>query len=156
MPKKAALALVFALLLSTPAAAQQPTSGVVVSENICDFGAIDDLNTMVREHWAPVLDRAVREGTLTSWGVLNHLWGNEWNWVIYYGVPDANTGAQTVSRLLGEIIGAMPGDPMADFGRRCSAHRDNIYAVAVMQSAEPPGGGADEDRDEPGREKGRR
>lgn len=149
---KAAFPVLVALLLAGPAGAQetpqQPPAGVVVSQNVCDFGAVDELNQMVRQHWAPVLDRAVREGELTGWGVLTHLWGDEWNWVVYYSGPNAGTLSQRVSRLLGEIFGAMPGDAMAQLGRMCTAHKDNIYTVAMTQGAQPPSGGGSPEGEE--------
>ncbi|NIP78435.1 MAG: hypothetical protein GWM90_04225, partial [Gemmatimonadetes bacterium] len=52
---------------------------------------------------------------------------DEWNWLVWYSSDDPATLSQTVSGLLGEIISSMPGDPMADFGTWCSAHKDNIY-----------------------------
>ena len=153
MQGKAALLLLATVLFAGPAEAQepqqQPTDGVVVSLNMCNFGAVEELNQMVRQHWAPVLDRAVREGNLSGWGVLTHMWGDEYNWVVYYAGPNAGTLSQRVSALLGEIFGAMPGDAMSRFGGMCTAHKDNIYAVAVAQGAQPPSGGGGPDGEEP-------
>lgn len=138
MPARLALPLILALALAVPAAAQTP--GVVVSQQICDPGAFDELNQMVQEYWAPVLDAAMEDGSLTGWGLLTHYWGDEWNWNIYYVGPDATTVAETVSGLLGEIMGSMPGDPMAAWGEMCSAHRDNIYMAPVMRFSTGEGG----------------
>lgn len=136
--------LALAAGLASPATAQDEAGapmGVVVSQQICSFAVLDDLNEMVREYWAPVLDRAVSEGVLTGWGVLNHLWGDEWNWVIYYSGPNAGGLTQVVSGLLGEIIEGMPGDPMEDLANMCSAHRDNVYVVAASQGTQPSAAG---------------
>jgi hypothetical protein len=152
MPTKAAfvvlLAMVAVALIAVPASAQEeaapagPTPGIVVSLNLCEFNALERLNEMVQEYWAPVLDAAVEEGRLNGWGVLNHYWGDEWNWVVYYATPDASTAARTASELLQEAVASMPGDPMEEFAGMCSAHRDNIYTVAMTESAAAPGPGA--------------
>lgn len=136
----AAAVPVLALALARPVSAQEAEPGVVVSEQICKFGSLDEINDMVREHWAPFLDAGVADGRLTGWGVLNHSWGSEWNWVIYYTGPDASTLTQTVSSLLGEIFSSMPGDPLDDFDGMCSAHRDNAYVLVMTQGAEAAGG----------------
>ncbi len=141
---KAALPLTLAaLVLASPARAQEEGEagppGVLVTLQICDFGHMDDLNEAAREYWAPVLDQAITDGRLTGWGVLNHYWGDEWNWLVWYSSDDPATLSQTVSGLLGEIISSMPGDPMADFGTWCSAHKDNIYMQVLSQGVEAPG-----------------
>ena len=58
-----------------------------------------------------------------------------------YVGPDATTLVQTVSGLLGEIQQSMPGDPMAEWGAMCSAHKDNVYAAPIMPFAPPEGTG---------------
>lgn len=135
MRATAALPFILTLALAGSVAAQTP--GVVVSQQICNPGAFDELNTMVEEYWAPVLDAAMEDGSLTGWGLLTHFWGDEWNWNIYYVGPDMNTVVQTVSGLLGEIFESMPGDPTEDWGEMCSAHRDNVYGAPVMRFAPP-------------------
>jgi hypothetical protein len=153
MPKHPPLILPLATLALTalatpPVAAQEPTDGgtpgVLVSQQICDMGAIDDLNQLVVDIWAPILDAAVADGRLTGWGVLNHYWGDEWNWLIYYAGDDVDALIGTAGGLLGEVIEAMPGDdPVAQFGEWCSAHKDNLYVQPIMQSVQPPGPGGD-------------
>lgn len=142
VPLGVVLALTAAL--AAPATAQeeaQEPMGAVVSLQMCSPAALDDLNESVREYWAPVLDRAVSEGVLTGWGVLNHLWGDEWNWVVYYTGPDPSGLTRVVEGLLGEIIGGMPGDPMEDYSSKCSAHKDNVYVIAASQGMQPPAAG---------------
>ena len=145
MTAKAAFAIaavpVLALTLAFPHSAQGQAPGVVVSEQICSFGGMGDLNDMVREYWTPVLNAAVADGRLTGWGVLNHTWGSEWNWVMYYTGPDAGTLTQTVGSLLGEIFASMPGNPMDDFDAKCSAHRDNAYVVVMTHESTAGAGG---------------
>jgi hypothetical protein len=153
MPRHPAFILVlaplaFSALAAPPLAAQEEpmdggTPGVLVSQQICDMGAIDELNQLVEDVWAPILDAAVEDGRLTGWGVLNHYWGDEWNWNIYYA-GEADTLIGTASELLGEVIQAMPDeDPMQQFGDWCSAHKDNLYIQPVMQSVQPPMPGGD-------------
>lgn len=150
MPKHLAGALVLALLagfVAAPLAAQEEpmgggTPGVLVSEQICDTRFIDDLNELVENYWRTVLDQAVADGRLTGWGVLNHAWGDEWNWIIYY-TGDVATLIGTASELLGEMMEAAPGDPMEQFGEWCGAHKDNLYVQPFVQSVQPPAPGGD-------------
>jgi hypothetical protein len=149
MSRTAALSVTLAaLVVAAPLAAQEeadqgPTPGILVSLQICNFSHIDELNELAREYWAPVLDQAITDGQLTGWGVLNHSWGDEWNYLVWYSSDDATTLLQTVSGLLGEIFGSIPGDPMEDFGAWCSAHKDNLYIQAVTQGVQPPTPGGD-------------
>ena len=69
----------FAIILSSGhLIAQGPT--VVLSQNKCDYRELENLNQTMAEISGPILNNLVDQGKLLSWGVLQHGWGDEWNW----------------------------------------------------------------------------
>ena len=46
---------------------------------------------MSREVLAPILNDLVQKGALLNWGIMEHQWGDEWNWNIYYAAKDIPT-----------------------------------------------------------------
>ena len=137
------LATVLAALGTAPLAAQEaaPTPGVVVSMQQCNPASLQMMRTEFEQYWAPVLRRAVTDGRLLDWGLMEHFWGDEYNQVIYYVTPDVMTAVQTASAVLGEVIAASPGNVMEDFGERCTAHKDNIYRLVMSGGSEAAAAG---------------
>lgn len=121
--KKIYLATILSLALSS-ICAQGPT--VVLSQNKCDYGKIAAINQSMSEIGAPVLDRLVEEGKLLNWGVLEHSWGDEWNWNIYYVARDLPTFLSSWDEY---VQGATANGPafIEEFWSACSEHKDAIY-----------------------------
>jgi hypothetical protein len=109
---------------------------IMVSSQKCALDAPARLDSISKLAFYPVLDEMVKEGRLLSWGTLEHSWGDEWNFVIYYTATSNsaffNAWSEVVRRL-----GQRRPQFLAEFAGLCSEHRDNLYAVMHL-SAPPP------------------
>lgn len=97
-----------------------------VSYYKCDFDKVSDAIQLSNNTAGPILDRLVDEGKLTSWGVLTHLWGDEWNLIMYFNAQSVAAYQRTWDEMLGELMEEHP-DFMESFSDMCSEHKDNIY-----------------------------
>lgn len=120
------------MALSAQEAPPQP-GVIVVSEQKCDFSTLGDLNDYFRANAAPILDELVAEGRLIGWGVLGHLWGDEWNNIVYYSATDLATFHGAFNEYFERLLQHDP-NAMQTLAQHCTEHRDNIYSV-VMTSA---------------------
>lgn len=123
-----------------PAAAPQmeQNQGVlVVSLQKCHFTTMDEMNAWWRANAAPVLNQLVRDKKLRAWGVFSHMWGDEWNWGIYYIAPDIHTFHSAFDQFW---AGITQRDPhfMQVFERACTEHRDNIYQIDMTEMSTMP------------------
>lgn len=129
-----ALALAPTLAAQQPAAQAPPAPGtIVVSENICAAQNVTKVNEFATQTFGPILDELVREGKLLGWGVLNHAWGDEWNWVLYYTAKDHTSFVSAFGEAIRRMNQRHPGafDAILPL---CSQHRDNIYSVVLARS----------------------
>jgi hypothetical protein len=119
----------FAIILSSGhLIAQGPT--VVLSQNKCDYRELENLNQTMAEISGPILNNLVDQGKLLSWGVLQHGWGDEWNWNIYYVAKDHITFLNAWNEYITQVS---EDDPrfQSNFFSRCFEHKDAIYSETV-------------------------
>lgn len=131
-----AVAVLPAVAASQQQDAMQPGI-VVVSSQKCAFDKLPEINQFWKENNAPVLDDLVRQGKLMGWGVLEHMWGDEWNNVVYYTARDQATFNAAFGEFWRTLMKNFP-DIQKRFAGWCSEHRDNIYRVVLVNSAQPP------------------
>lgn len=101
---------------------------LVVSYFKCQYNKIGEVVEFTKEMSEPVLNKLVDEGKLNSWGSLTHLWGDEWNYLIYY---NANNLAE-FEAAFGEAVSSYEensDDWMDKWSSLCSEHKDNVYSV---------------------------
>jgi hypothetical protein len=90
---------------------------------------------VVEEHYKPVFDKAVEDGTIRAWGWLSHHTGGKWSRILYTSAPsmDALLDSQ-------EAIGKMMREeaPMAraTVASICASHDDYIWRGVA---GSPPG-----------------
>lgn len=108
--------------------AQNPT--VVFSQNKCDYGKLDSMREKVKEVSAPILNNLVQQGELLNWGILEHQWGDEWNWNMYYAAKDIPTFLDAFQTFVSE---ASKADPtfITEFWEACMEHKDAMYTESV-------------------------
>ncbi len=126
--RKHYLFFAFSLLWSGNILAQHPT--VVFSQNKCDYGKLEVIRESTASVLAPILNNLVQQGDLLNWGILEHSWGDEWNWNIYYAAKDVPTFLSAFDDLVGE---AMEDDPewMNEFWEACFEHKDAMYTETM-------------------------
>jgi len=110
------------------AAAAQTPGIVVFSQNKCAEINVPKVRAMADSVTGPVLDELVREGKLTGWGMLGHLWGDEWNVNVWYSAPTQRAFLDAWDELLKRTSARHPGW-YAQFVVLCSEHKDSIYSV---------------------------
>ena len=108
--------------------AQNPT--VVFSQNKCDYGKLDSMREKVKEVSAPILNNLVQQGALLNWGILEHQWGDEWNWNMYYAAKDIPTFLNAFQTFVSESSKADPTF-ITDFWEACMEHKDAMYTESV-------------------------
>lgn len=136
MRRSALFLLPFPALLLLPAAVaaqeaemEQPGT-IVVSQNICQD--VSEANEWGREIAGPVLDELVAEGRLLGWGILNHGWGDEWNFVIYYAAEDIPAFHTAFGEFFSRATERHP-DFLERLESNCTRHKDNIYRVVIAR-----------------------
>ena len=123
-----------------PGAQRQPARPgvIVVSQNKCRLDAVARVDSLNAAVFYPILDEMVRDGRLLSWGVLDHLWGDEWNVVIYYTAADLAAFNAAFSEVGRRLTQRQPNF-MTGLGQYCTEHKDNIYGVRRLSApATPP------------------
>jgi hypothetical protein len=93
---------------------------------VCDSSREDQADELVKRVFAPVYDKMVADGKLTSWGWLEHVVGGEYRRLSTIRAKDRT--ALMAARA--ELVAAMRNDPLADaFNDICGSHTDYIWEV---------------------------
>lgn len=94
--------------------------------HVCDISREDRADEIVAEHMAPILDKFVEEGKLSSWGWQSHTVGGRFRRLQTMTAPDV----KTLMKSRGEAIEAMyaEGDALGEeFSAICGPHVDYIW-----------------------------
>ena len=113
---------------------------VVFSQNKCHYDRLGDLTKMMEDEGAEVLNGLVAEGKLLSWGVLQHMWGDEWNYNLYYVSPDVPTFLEAFDLYISRWREKNP-EAIQSFWEMCFEHKDAIYHETVGFSSTAVGPG---------------
>ena len=121
--------LLFALLIPVAAAAQESDEPDVIAISYfkCKLGSLSDVNALDASSTA-IAQELIDSGTWTVYGILNHRWADEWNYMTYVGAPSL---ASLLSGLdtFNDRLEALPENEAETdrFQTLCTAHKDNIY-----------------------------
>jgi hypothetical protein len=91
----------------------------------CDTTRQDEADKIFEDVHKPILEAAVKDGTITGWGWLVHHTGGKWRRIRYHSAGSMEAllaGLDTV----GERIADASGDDDA-FGQICNGHDDYIW-----------------------------
>jgi len=127
-----------ALAQQTKPGSQPPARpGVImVSSQKCAIDAPAKIDSISKLAFYPVLDEMVKEGRLINWGTLEHAWGDEWNFVIYYTATNNSAFFNAWNEVVRRLEQRRP-QFLQEFARLCSEHRDNLYAVMHLSAPVP-------------------
>jgi len=102
---------------------------------VCSTADDDRIDELFMKTHAPVLDKAVADGKLTSWGWNSHVLGGEYRRL---QTMDANDFA-SLMKARAEVIGAIypeGGNAEAEeFDRLCTSHSDYLWEVVHTKTA---------------------
>ncbi len=96
---------------------------------VCDISREERADEIVNEVMAPLYDKAVKEGKITSWGWSSHVVGGK------YRKLGTMTGESfpALLKARGEILQALYGDgdnPLAnEFSQICGSHSDYLWRI---------------------------
>ena len=124
-----------ALAQQTKPGSQPPARpGVImVSSQKCAIDAPAKIDSISKLAFYPVLDEMVKEGRLINWGTLEHAWGDEWNFVIYYTATDNAAFFSAWNEAVRRLSQRRP-QFLAEFSRLCTEHKGNLYAVMHLSA----------------------
>jgi len=99
-------------------------------------GSLAMTDELVDKYHAPLLDAAVKDGTIAGWGWLAHHTGGTWERVAYVvgtSLEGAFDGINTVGERIGKEI------PVAnrEFFRNCRRHEDYVWRTVAGGDAVP-------------------
>ena len=126
--KKLSLLLALISFSAMTLTAQNPT--VVFTQNKCDYGKLGLLRDKSQQVSAPILNDLVQEGKLLNWGILEHRWGDEWNWNMYYVAKDVPTFLEAFNHFITKATEVDP-DFATDVWEVCFEHKDAMYAETL-------------------------
>jgi len=114
------LVMVFSLTVT----AQDVT--VVFSQNKCKMNKLSDLQKMMEENGAVILNDLVEQEKLIDWGVMTHAWGDEYNWNVYYVAESHTKFLEAWDEFIKQVAENDPefGDKLWEI---CWEHKDSIY-----------------------------
>ncbi len=96
---------------------------------VCDIAREERADEIVKKHFAPVLDKAVADGKISSWGWSSHQVGGK------YRRLSTMSGADFASLLTarGEILEAIYGDgnnaAANEYSSICNSHADYLWEI---------------------------
>ena len=132
MRQKYSMAVVIGgVLLASSLVAQDSPSQVVFSAYYkCDQGREGRADEIINEVVAPILERQVSAGQLSTWGWLAHTMGGEWRRLLFTLGTDRDAMFDARGQLI-QDINQNNARAMEEFGDICPTHDDYIWSVVV-------------------------
>lgn len=100
---------------------------LVVSQYKCDLTHIGEIMAAMDSVARPVWQEVVDEGLLESVGTFAHVWGDEWNFSVYYIASDLESFFPAHEELIDRLGDVAPPSEEDPLFVHCDEHRDNIY-----------------------------
>ncbi len=107
---------------------EESSSVMAVSWYKCQLNKLGEVNDLVTEYNEPVLNRLVDEKKLMGWGSMNHRWGDEWSFMLYYEAKDMESLDNAMDEFMQEMS-KMDKSAEERFFSLCTEHKDNIYTT---------------------------
>lgn len=128
------LLLTFVLLcIPTLSQAQDTeTSFFMMNHHQCWPDEMDEVRAFSSAHLEPVLAELEEEGAIQEWGVLEHGWGDEWNWNFYIITESHAAFLEAWEQFFEKLEARRPNFYEDVVAPKCFAHKDNMYVVTAM------------------------
>ena len=94
----------------------------------CDISKEDRADRVVRDVIAPVYNRHLGDGKLSSWGWLTHVIGGKYRRLATMTAGDLNTLLRERASILEELIASGDAD---EFNEICNSHQDYIWEIEL-------------------------
>jgi len=96
-----------------------------------DMADVDKMNKLIDSTTVPIMKELIDEGKLLGWGQLNHAWGDEWNFNIYYITESQTAFLEFWKEFIKRITKRHP-EARNEWTPLMRAHKDNMYFVRHM------------------------
>lgn len=138
-------AFLLAIAITLPAVAQDDgmpakPGFLMFNQNIVAGTDLEKVNQIATEKIGPVLNALVDEGKLTSWGILTHNWGDEWNWNWYVFAENREAFHSAWGEMARRVQEA-DSETFTQLMGMIEEHKDNFYAVRNFRVAPPTDSG---------------
>ena len=121
-------------------AQEDPATGYIYATyHECDLSTQGDMDDVVAQYDKPVLDKAVEDGRMATWGYYSHMTGGNWRRLQFHGAETMAEVLENQRTVFGEVY---QGNPAAGAARSaaCSRHDDYIWGILFTSG---PGDGGD-------------
>lgn len=95
----------------------------------CDMSREERADEIVREVLAPVYNRHIGEGQLTSWNWLRHHVGGPWRRILALGASDHKTLMRARDAILDELSDRRHERTLRELNEICHTHRDYMWDI---------------------------
>ena len=98
----------------------------------CDINNEDRADELVRTVLAPIYNRRVTAGELTSWNWLSHHVGGEYRRLLIMSAADHKTVMQAREAILEEFDGRKVERAVTEMNRICPTHQDYMWDILLQ------------------------
>lgn len=128
--------------LSVSALAQEeegPSMFTYATYFYCDVAGQERADEIVKSAEAPVYDKLVEEGKMSSWGWLAHQTGGKWRRLQYHQAPSVEALLDAQEEMGKRLDSSMDEALGTELGKICNAHDDYIWAVEAGSAGDSRG-----------------
>lgn len=98
----------------------------------CDISREERADELVAETLAPVYDRHVAEGELTSWSWLQHNIGGEWRRLLIMGAADHKAIVRARAAIIEELQERRAKRAVDELNSICHSHTDYMWDILIQ------------------------
>ena len=138
MTKLTAMGASALVLLSLPAAAQEPQPPQIVYEAYFQVTNLDEWNRLFREYSVPLLRQLQEEGAIQGWTLSQHHTGGSYNVRQAVRTYDWASIDTFWSEYLSRLDDAVPEETRDTWDRLSTAHRDEIWNIGLTNLSGRP------------------
>ncbi len=118
----------FAGLSSAQEAARPEPTFMAINFNKVKMMDMSALRKMWFEQAVPILDDLKKEGKLLDYGLMQHAWGDEWNYNFYFVTKSHEDYLVFWDEYIGRMREKHP-DSLGEYLGKILEHKDNLYTL---------------------------
>lgn len=97
--------------------------------HVCSMADEDRIDELFKKVVQPALEKAAKEGKLTSWGWNSHVVGGQYRRLETLTGPDYQTLMKARAEIIASIYGDGSNADATEFDRLCSSHSDYLWDI---------------------------
>jgi len=98
----------------------------------CDMNREERADELVGKVFAPIYNKHVGDGELTSWNWLQHYVGGEWRRILTMGAADHKTLMRTRAAIFAEFEDRRVKRAVDEMNEICGTHQDYLWDILVQ------------------------